>query len=244
MLLACSVSAPVAQTAWTPRVGRSTAWTLVRNRAVHRYTRLHTDNNKDVTTSNQQQYKDSFRARVNLDPQKRYTVNIGYFSGSSFTSSWNNIVQPNRHRCSTARNNYVKQRLRTAIPVKGLEFQYGGLYASRGESDEWVSYDDDNYLVGERVSVRRPKELYLDEITVTRGAIGPLATPNLASRWDGLKNPDYTQVLGVKRFSQMVSGSLEYDRQIGADILRAAVTLTSTGPRRSGPSVTTVRRMN
>jgi hypothetical protein len=67
--------------------------------------------------------------------------------------------------------------------------------------------------------------LYLDELTVTRGGIGPLGTPNLTSRWDGLTRPNYTQVLGVKQFTPVLSGSLEYDRQIGADILRAAVTV-------------------
>ena len=57
--------------------------------------------------------------------------------------------------------------------MKGLELQYGGLYLNRGEADEWVTYDTDGYLAGERVSLKRPKELYLDEITVTRAAIGP-----------------------------------------------------------------------
>ena len=182
------------------------------------------ENNKDVTTSSQQQYKDSVRARVNLDSRKRYTVNVGFFSGSTFASSWNNLGLGN-NTVLDGKSNFIKQLYASAIPVRGLELQYGGLYVSRGESDEWDSYDDDGYMVGERVSVRRPKELYLDEITVTRGAMGPLATANLAKRWDGLKNPDYTQVLGVKRFNPVLSASLEYDRQIGDDILRAAVTL-------------------
>jgi len=182
------------------------------------------ENSRHVRTSSQLQYKDSFRARVNLDRQKRYTVNVGYFSGSAFNGSWNNLGLGN-NTLFDGKNHYVKQFYGAAAPIKGLEFQYGGLYINRGESDESVTYDDDGYLVGERVSIRRPKELYLDELTVTRAAIGPMATPRLASRWGGLKRPDYTQVLGVKRFGPMVSGSLEYNRQIGADILRAAVTL-------------------
>jgi len=36
---------------------------------------------------------------------------------------------------------------------------------------------------------------------------------------------NYTQVLGAKRFSRMVAGSLEYDKQIGSNIMRDAVTL-------------------
>ena len=182
------------------------------------------ENNKDVTTSNQEQYKESVRARVNLDPRKRYTVNMGFFTGATFTSSWNNLGIGN-NTVFVGKDHYFKQFYAAAAPITGLEFHYGGIYANRGETDEWVGFDDDNYLVGERVSVRRPKELFLDELTVTRAAIGPLAPANLGRRWDGLKNPNFTQVLGVKRFNQRVSGSLEYNRQIGADILRAAVTL-------------------
>ena len=78
--------------------------------------------------------------------------------------------------------------------------------------------------MGERVTVRRPKQLYVDEVTVTRGAIGPLDTPSLMRRWGLLKEPNFLQVLGVKRFSRMVAGSIEYDRQIGSNILRGAVT--------------------
>jgi len=189
------------------------------------YTRYRfTATSKDVTTADQLQYKDQIQARVNLDAARRYTVNIGYFTGSNFIGTWNNWGVG--HDTSfDGKDNYFKQIYASAIPVKGLELQYGGLYLNRGEADEWVTYDTDGYLAGERVSVRRPKELYLDEITVTRAAIGPLSTPNLFSRWDGLTHPNYTQVLGRKRFSKAIGGSFEYDRMVGADYLRAAVTV-------------------
>jgi hypothetical protein len=49
-------------------------------------------------------------------------------------------------------------------------------------------------------------------------------------RWDLLNDMNYTQVLGVKRFSRVVAGSVEYDRQIGSNILRGAVTLRFDKP--------------
>jgi len=186
------------------------------------------ETSKDVTTSNQLQYKDAFRARVNLDADKRFTVNLGYFSGTSFISSWNNWGVG--HDTTFDGTNSLKQLYASAAPVKGLEIQYGGLYLNRGEGDEFLTYDEDGYVVGERVSVRRPKEFYLDEITVTRAAIGPQTTPKVGDRWDGLTDPNYTQVLGLKRFGKTVAGSLEYNRQIGADILRAAVTVHLKSP--------------
>src|SRR5450759_1791837 len=132
-------------------------------------------NSKDVTTSDQLQYKDTFRARFNIDPRKRYTITVGYFSGSSFTSTWDNWGIGNNTTLD-GKDHYMKQLYASAAPVRGLELQYGGIYITRGETDEFISYDDDGYLVGERVTARRPKELYLDEISVTRAAIGPFTT--------------------------------------------------------------------
>jgi hypothetical protein len=182
------------------------------------------ENSKDVTTSDQLQYKDAIRARVNFDAEKRYSVTLGYFSGGSFTSSWNNLGVGN-DTTFVGSDHYLKQLYASATPVKGLELQYGGLFVNRGEGDEWLTYDDDGFLVGGRVSLRRPKMFYLDEITVTHGAIGPQSTPSLNDRWDLLGHSNYTQVLGVKRVRDLIAGSVEYDRQIGADIIRAAATL-------------------
>jgi hypothetical protein len=181
-------------------------------------------NSKDATTSDQLQYRDTFRARFNIDPEKRYTINVGFFSGNSFIGGWDNWGVGNNTTLD-GKDNYVKQLYASAAPLNGLELQYGGIYVNRGETDEFISYDDDGYLVGERVSVRRARELYLDEISVTRAAIGPLNTPNLGSRWDGLKNPNYTQLLGAKRIGKMIGASIDYTRQSGADTFRAAVTL-------------------
>src|SRR5262249_7241944 len=51
------------------------------------------------------------------------------------------------------------------------------------------------------------------------------AQPNLFDRGDQFTHPDYTQVLGLKHFTPVVSGSLEYNRQLGSDLVRGAVTL-------------------
>lgn len=151
-----------------------------------------TADNEDVLATNQLQYKESLRARLNLDAGKRYTVSVGYFTGNSFGSAWDNWGVGNNTAFDRT-NNYVKQLYASAIAVPGLVFQYGGLYLTRGESDELLTYDSDGYLVGERMSVRRPKELFVDEITVTRGAIGPRDTPSLMRRWGLLKEPNYTR---------------------------------------------------
>src|SRR5450756_1981136 len=139
VLLACSVSAPLlaqSQPAAEPPLRR---WFEIQQFALYSRYRF-IENNKDVTTSNQQQYKDSFRARVNLDPQKRYTVNIGYFSGGGFTSSWNNLGLGN-NTLFDGKNNYFKQLYAAAIPVKGLELQYGCLLYTSDAADDLLCVD-------------------------------------------------------------------------------------------------------
>jgi hypothetical protein len=88
-----------------------------------------------------------------------------------------------------------------------------------------VSFDDDGYLVGERVIVRSKNTLYFDEITGTRAAIGPFTQPSLVKRWDLLEHPNYTQVLVTKRFNSATAASLDYTSQSGADTFRASLTL-------------------
>ncbi len=208
-----------------PRLRR---WLDIQNFSVDTRYRFTADN-QDVRSANQLQYRESFKARFNLDRDKRYTISMGYFTGSSFASSWDNWGVGN----STAfdgTQNYLKQLYASATPVRGLDLQYGGLFLARGESDELVSYDNDGYLVGGRISVRRPEELFVDEITVTRGAIGLHDAPSVMRRWGLLNDMNYTQVLGVKRLSRMVAGSMEYNRQIGSNILRGAVTVRFDKP--------------
>jgi len=43
-----------------------------------------------------------------------------------------------------------------------VEIQYGGLYFDRGQSTEVTSYDYDGYLVGERITLNRPRNFYFD----------------------------------------------------------------------------------
>ncbi len=177
----------------------------------------------DVVTSDHMQYREQIRARVNLDAKKRYTVNTGLFSGNSFTSSWDNLGPGTGE--FDGHNHYMKQLYLDAAPVTGLDLQGGGLYVNRGEHTEFTTYDDDGYLIGGRVSVRRPKELHLDEISITHGLLGPTGVPNIWKRWDDADDTNYTQILVAKHLSQTVSGSFDYTRHADTDTLRGAVAL-------------------
>jgi hypothetical protein len=180
------------------------------------------ENSRDVLTSNQTQYKDAIRGRINLDRRKRFTINFGYFSGNSFISTWNNW---GAGRVGfDGKNNYLKQLFASARVVDGVELQYGGVYVRRGEDDDITTYDEDGYVVGERVTVQRPKQFFFDDIVVSRGEIGPFAQPNLGKRWDGLQHPNYAQGLVVKHLTQELAGSLDFTAQDEMRTIRAAVT--------------------
>jgi hypothetical protein len=181
------------------------------------------ENSADVVTANQIQYKNVIRGRVNLDARKRYAVNFGVFTGQNFIATWNNT--------SVGTGDLVllhslKQLYVSAAPISGLEVQYGGLYLSRGEVTEIASYDDDGYIVGERVSVRRPADAFFDEISATRAFIGPFTTPSLTDRWEGLHASNYRQLLLARHVTARVKASADYTYDQGADVVRAAMAVT------------------
>jgi hypothetical protein len=180
-------------------------------------------NSAEVTTSNHMQYREQIRSRLNLDARKRYTVNAGFYSGSQFIGSWDNLGPGTGD--FDGHDHFMRQLYFSAIPVTGIEAQAGGIYVNRGESTEYTTFDEDGYIVGGRLSVRRPASLYFDEVSVTRGAISKTNVPNLWKRWEDADDPNYTQVLVDKRFSPLVSASLDYTKFAKTDTLRGAVAI-------------------
>jgi len=183
-------------------------------------------NSADVTTSDQLQYKDALKARFNIDAKKRYTINAGLFTGSNFIGTWNNTGIGTGDSQTV---HFIKQLFVEAAPFTGIDAQYGGLYIAKGETSDMMSYDEDGYLVGERLTIRRPKELFFDEISGTRGLIGPFTAPAIGDRWRGLHEANYGQVLVAKRVGAHVRTSADYTNQThqaGNDTIRAAIAVS------------------
>ena len=91
----------------------------------------------------------------------------------------------------------------SAAPVAGSTFELGGIGLLRGEATEITSWDNDGYMTGERATLRRPRQLYLDEISITSGFLGDLSTPDVFHRFDRLDDHNYTQVLASKRLGRV-----------------------------------------
>jgi len=192
------------------------------------------ENSGGNTTANQVQFKDTIRARVNVDRDRRFTINVGAFSGSSFTSGWDATGIGSG---AGSANMYVKQLYGSFVPVRGVELQAGGLYINHGENTEITSYDDDGYVMGERLTIRRPHQAYFDEVSVTRAALSGTATPGVFRRFKLLSHQNSWQAQVVKRIVPALSASADFTDVSGAGTLRAAVALRLPG----GAPVSAVR---
>jgi hypothetical protein len=217
-LSAAAQTSQTSQTAsepgWTRWVELQTATITARYRFV--------DDSAGETASNQMQYQDVFRGRFKFDAAGRYSLNGAVASGNQFVGSWNNTGAGTGNATT---NHYLKQLYVSARPLDGVEIQYGGLGLLRGESSEITTYDNDGYIMGERVSVKSPKRLFFDEIAVTYAYLGDLNTPNIDKRYHRLKQSNYHQFLVSKKFGARVAASADYTFQSGTETLRQAVKL-------------------
>jgi hypothetical protein len=172
------------------------------------------------TRFNQAQTQDVLRGRVKFDSAARFAVGFTVQSGSGFPSSWNNTGLGTGDRRSSI---FLKHLFADVTPVRGVEIQYGGLGLARSENTEMTAYDNDGYIVGGRASVRRPKDVFFDEITVTAAYLGDLTTSNVFTRLEHLDRHNFTQVLVAKKVNAHVQASTDYvDDDLEGGVWRAA----------------------
>lgn len=105
---------------------------------------------------------------------------------------------------------YMRQLFLAAEPIDGVKFEFGGFGINHGVNSEATSYDDDGYMSGERVSLQRPKQFWISEVSYTRGYLGDLYNPNFFSRGGRLSQSNYWQILGRKDFGKKIAVSADY----------------------------------
>ncbi len=182
------------------------------------------ENASSATTANHEQYQVTFKGRFKFDSAGKYSLNAGVFSGRSFFSGWNNSGWGTGRSTS---NLYLKQLYLSAKPVRGVELQYGSLYFLHGEATEITAYDYDGYVMGQRITLARPDQLYFDEISYTAGYLGDFNTPNLNKRYHRLRQVNFHHFLAGKKISERVRASADYAseaRPIGREhVFRQAI---------------------
>jgi hypothetical protein len=183
-------------------------------------TRYRYVNSNGGVSASAQQYQVVARGRFKFDPKGKYSVVGAVATGNSIAGGWNNTGWGTG---DVQAEFYVKQLFFEAKPIKPLTIQFGGIAPNNGENTEITGYDNDSYLMGERVSVREPKKFYFDEISATNGFIGDPTRPNVFRRFKRLDESNYHQILVRKTINKRASFSADYTFDSGTDMLRQAV---------------------
>jgi hypothetical protein len=169
--------------------------------------------------ANHIQTNEILRLRVKADRAGRVGVGLGASTGPSFTGGWNDTgIGTGNHRF------HVNLRLLSLdlAPMAGVSGQVGSLQLARGESTEITTFDNDGYMTGERLTVRRPKLLFFDEVTVSRGFVGDTTKPSVFDRLDRFHDFNYQQYLLARRVSPRVWTSADVTHLAHANTLHAA----------------------
>lgn len=174
---------------------------------------------RDRTRQNRLQTQAQIRARLKIDPAGRYGVQIGLFTGSDFSSGWNPTGIGTGD--ATAKI-YLKGLFVGAEPWNGVELQYGSLYPALGQSTEITTYDVDGYLTAGRLNLRRPGQVFFDEITVSVGYLGYLDTPFVLDRTGAFSRQNYWQLIASKRLLSELTLSTDYSVVSDDGMLRQA----------------------
>lgn len=172
-----------------------------------------------VVSKNHQQHKESFAFRIRFDRDGKYSLNLGGGSGSTATSTWDNLGIGS-HDSS---NLNFRELFLQIKPLKGFDLQYGGITPARGVSTEITTYDNDVYLVGGRVSIRRPADLFFDEISGALAYLGDLSEPDVFHRFDRFDQANYHQILVSKKIGKRTVVSGDYTSLSGVASLHQAV---------------------
>jgi len=166
------------------------------------------------------QYQAVARWRFKFDSKAKYSVVGLITTGNNILSGWNLTGLGTGNGQARL---YMKQLYFEAKPIKQLEVQVGGIAPNNGENTEVTGYDNDVYLMGERVKILHPKKLYFDEISLTNAFEGDIAEPNVFLRFKRLNKSNYHQILVRKTINKRVSFSADYTFDSGTDTLRQAV---------------------
>ena len=178
------------------------------------------DNGQHVHTLDALQWGPALRARLRFDAAARYTLVVGVQGGTNFKLSWNGTgigSQDAMHHLP------VRHLHLSAVPVTGVTVQAGSLPLLRGESTEITTYDNDGYVMGERVVITNPKRFFFDEIGLTHAWLGDYGTPSVFGRGTRLDERNYRQVVLTRRLSPALALSAEYATHAGARTMRQAL---------------------
>lgn len=166
------------------------------------------------------QYQVALNAAFRFDRRGRLTLRGGVFTGSSFTGGWN---RTGWGEGDAQLRLFVKHVYLAADPADGIRWQGGGIPSYNGQASELTGHSSDGFLIGQRVTVARPAQLFLDEIVLTAGFLGDLDRPGVGGRLDRWDELSYAQLVLVKHLGRRASLSAEAATWEGDPLFRQAL---------------------
>ena len=201
----------------TPLTAQEVPWLELQSVSLGMRYRM-VENHLGSRARNWSDHHQGLKLRLKLEPKARYSLSAVALNGDSFTAGWNL-----RGLNAPANRLFLKQLFFTAKPREGFEFQYGGLGIARGESSEITSYDNDGYLMGQRLTLATSR--LVDELTLTAGYLGDLRTPSVTRRAHRLADINYRQVLAKKQLTDRLTATADFTDDDGEKTLRQALVI-------------------
>ena len=179
-----------------------------------------TENSADRETVSDLQWQTQFRGRFLFDKAARYSVGSFVTTGPTFRSGWNySGAGLNRE----AHPFKVRLLYFDAAPVKGLEFQVGGLAPNRGELSDVIASDNDSFIIGERAIVR-PAHGAITQFSITAAHFDAISEPDFFKQLDDAGDVNYAQALVGFKLGSRAAASVDYTYEDGRDIFREGLT--------------------
>jgi hypothetical protein len=216
--VACLVAVPLAGQTTTGQTGKDTPWLDLQSVSLGVRYRM-VENSLGLRAQNWSDHHQGLKLKLKLDPAARYSLSAVALNGNSFIAGWNlsGLGGQSSNRL------FLKQLFVTAKPRNGVELQYGGLGIVRGESSEITSYDNDGYLMGQRLTLSPGR--VVDELTLTAGYLGDFRSPSVSRRWHRLAEINYGQVLVKKRVTDRLTATADFTDEDGEQTLRQGVAI-------------------
>jgi hypothetical protein len=205
------------------------------------------ENQLGARAQNWSDHHEGLKLRLKLDPAARYSLSAVASNGSAFIAGWNLRGMNGR----SSNRLFLKQLFITARPHDRVEFQYGGVGIVRGESSEITSYDNDGYLMGQRLTLS-PRRV-VDQLTITAGYLGDFQSPSVSRRWHRLSGINYRQVLVKRTLTNRLTATADFTTDNGERTMRQGVAIHPStmvdlvrleayervsGPRAAGAAIT------
>ena len=161
---------------------------------------------------------------AHLSPQRQYAAISAFYADPSGSI----ILQ---HETARGWEFYIRDLYLSATPIKALTLEFGGIPIERGAGTEITTYDEDGYISGERVRIKDPNHLYLDQIAFTSAYLGDIYFPNFFDRYDRLTQSNYRQIIGEKKFGSRLKTSVDYTWLAGTHTVREAALVKTNESR-------------